>query len=264
MRTIGADATQQAGVTPWRHPLSSPLKEAGMQKQVLTVVSALIAALSLPALAGSDLLAEGLCNFTGSWTDAGNALTAGDQLQLARMAEEPAPAEPAYDYGYRPLQFDEVADLTRMHRAMMRDLAIVRINGAPYRQPGLSIEGAGNELLLPVELRLAGVETLLPDDFPAGVASAVYQLENDLSGWPQKAGFGRRAEDAWHLEPAVARDPTPAVEFYSLFSTEQKRESPATAVARDERALPEPGGLAMLIAGVLGICAVARPRILSS
>jgi hypothetical protein len=233
-----------------------------MRKFLLTLISLLIAAGALwpvPAFALEKRLnAKDACNTTAALT-----YQVLDELREGgRRAWDLASGKAGVEYAARPAHFDEVADLTSMHRSLVRELSL-GAEEPSYHNLGLHLDSAAPRLMLVTER--TGVAAVDSD-----MHEQDYRLHTLLYEIQVKPPFGRWSPEG---ESDVERSPDQAsdekraaqlhdVQFYSLFSTELKNEEQEQPAA--DQPSPEPGGLALLIAGVLGICAVARPRILST
>jgi hypothetical protein len=114
-------------------------------------------------------------------------------------------------------------------------------------------------------------DTGKPRDFPEGPVAGVHKLENvpivrDDAG---KAPSGQGRSDSTdgvenHRQDtrlSLPQDAPRSVPGTTLTRNESRQEQ---WMRVPDRAMPEPGTWAVLIAGLLGICAVARPRIFSS
>ncbi len=138
--------------------------------------------------------------------------------------------------------------------------------------PAAKFDGTKRRLSRPsAGLQRVVADTGKPRDRPEGPVAGVHKLENvpivrDGAG---NAPSGQGLSDSTDGVEDHRRDTRPSL------PQDAPRSVPGTTLTRNDsrqeqwmrvpdRAMPEPGAWAVLIAGLLGICAVARPRIFSS
>jgi hypothetical protein len=218
-----------------------------MRELVTTFILLLAAALLRPVSAlALECDLTGACsssNIHGTWHYQGSEQpTDSGQMSFMRMV---TPIEQGYNTSFRSVWLDEITDPTHTHDLLVGCVPVVMHEAMPQRNFGLDLnKTARNSLLSQGQLAVFGANT-------------------GTRHFKHGSGSG----DIWFVQVEALLAPFQYLYhlFYSSFGTylpnNDRNEEwfGLSAIGH----LPEPGGGAMLIAGLLGMCVVARRRIFS-
>ena len=145
--------------------------------------------------------------------------TGSDHISFVRVRDN-APVVEGYNTSARPLEFDEIDDLTHTHDLLLADVPIVTINGVAYRQFGLDDNqtGANPDISLDA-LQLFVSATGNQTGFP-NVGTLVYDLDAGGDNWVHidySLNAGSGSGDVWFYAPDSLFAGATYVTLYSRF-----------------------------------------------
>jgi hypothetical protein len=195
----------------------------------------------------------------------------GSQMSFMQMANND-PVEQGYRSGFRSAWLAAAADLTHAHNLRVHSVPIVMIDGGAYQQLRLdSNQMAVNSLLSQDGLQVFGSNAAAPNGY-LNRRGLVYEIDtaggsdNNLVKMDDNLEHGSGSGDIWLSQPDALLVPFQDRYPHSPFGTylaKNDRSEEWFRISAIDSSIPEPGGGAMLIAGLLGMCAVARRRIFS-
>ena len=222
-----------------------------------------------------DLTTAGAqCSIDSAWyIQMDQQPTGSDQLSFVRIGG-PHREKDGYNTSFRPVQFDEITDLTHTHDLAVADVPIVQFNQSSYYQFGLDINQTGAHPLLSLDqVKVFGTNSTMNTGYSSttGFAGAtlVYNMDTTGDNWVKldySLNHGSGSGDMYMLIPTTALAGFTNVILYSQFGSNFRNndgfEEWFTTGA--QAPIPEPGTGALLLAGLLGMFAVMRRRIFKS
>jgi hypothetical protein len=244
-------------------------------RRVLTKLFTLGAVAALWPLSASavvcDLTTAGSsCNINDAWyLQMDQQPTGSDQISFVRVRSN-QPTVEGYNTSFRPVEFDEITDLTHTHDLSVADIPIVQFDGGSYYQFGLDINQTGRHPDLSLDrVEIYGSNSTNNTTYPDGLGTLVYSLDNGGDNWVHldySLNSGSGSGDMYLLLQTAALDGFSNVVLYSQFGSNFRNndgyEEWFTTSA--QAPIPEPGTGALLLAGLLGMLGVMRRRIFKS
>lgn len=194
--------------------------------------------------------------------------TGSDQIAFVRMATNQA-VEQGYNTSFRPVQFNEITDLTHTHDLLVSDVPIVNIGGVDYLQFGLDINQTGSNSLLSLDmLQVFGSNTGMQTGYNStlgtlGSTTKVYDMDGLLvDNWAKmdyRLNSGSGSGDIWFYLPESLISSYEYVYLYSKFGVNignndgyeewfvLQAQAPAPAP------IPEPASLLLMGSGLAGL-----------
>ena len=218
-----------------------------------------------------DLTSVGAqCNINGAWyLQMDQQPTGSDQKSFVRIGNNDATTQ-GYNTSFRAVQFDEITDLTHTHDLAVADVPVVQFQGASYYQFGLDINQTGSKPFLSLDqVRVFGTNSTNNTNFPSGVGTQVYSLDNGSNNWVKLdygLNHGSGSGDMYLLVPQALLGAFTNVVLYSQFGTNFRNNAGYEEwfVNHAQAPIPEPGTGALLLAGLLGMFGVMRRRVFGS
>ena len=236
----------------------------------LFALGAVAAALPMSASAVvCDLTTAGSsCNINDAWyLQMDEQPTGSDQISFVRIGG-PRPEKEGYNTSFRPVQFDEITDLTHTHDLAVADVPVVAYQGASYYQFGLDINQTGaNPLLSLDQVQVYGTNSTNNTNYPSGLGTLVYSVDTGGDSWVKldySLNHGSGSGDMWMLIPTTLLAGYTNVVLYSQFGSNFRNNDGYEEWFTTQAPIPEPGTGALLLAGLLGMLGVMRRRIAKS
>jgi hypothetical protein len=243
-------------------------------RKVLTklfTLGAVAALWPLSASAVCDLTTAGSeCQIGDAWyLQMDQQPTGSDQLSFVRIGG-PHQEKEGYNTSFRPVQFDEITDLTHTHDLLVADVPIVQFNETSYYQFGLDINQTGaNPLLSLDQVKVFGTNSTNNTNYSATTgfsgATLVYSMDTAGDNWVKldySLNSGSGSGDMYMLVPTTLLAGFTNVVLYSQFGSNFRNNDGFEEWFTTAQApIPEPGTGALLLAGLLGMFGVMRRRI---
>ena len=241
----------------------------------LFALGAVAAAWPMSASAFCDLTSAGSsCSIGDAWyLQMDQQPTGSDQLSFVRIGG-PHQEKEGYNTSFRPVQFDEITDLTHTHDLAVASVPVVQFQGTSYYQFGLDINQTGaNPLLSLDQVKVYGTNSTNNTNYSSSTgfagATLVYNMDGISNDWVKmdySLNSGSGSGDIYMLIPTTSLAGFSNVILYSQFGSNFRNndgfEEWFTTGA--QAPIPEPGTGALLLAGLLGMFAVMRRRIAKS
>jgi hypothetical protein len=247
-------------------------------RRVLTKLFTLGAVAALWPLSASavvcDLTTAGSsCSINDAWyLQMDQQPTGSDQLSFVRIGG-PHQEKEGYNTSFRPVQFDEITDLTHTHDLLVADVPIVQFNDTSYYQFGLDINQTGAHPLLSLDqVKVFGTNSTNNTGYSATTgfsdATLVYSMDTGSDNWVKldySLNHGSGSGDMYMLIPTLALSQFSNVILYSQFGSNfRNNDGYEEWFTTAQAPIPEPGTGALLLAGLLGMFGVMRRRIFQS
>ena len=192
--------------------------------------------------------------------------TGSDQLSFVRIGG-PRPEKEGYNTSFRPLEFDEITDLTHTHDLAVAAIPTVDFQDTSYYQFGLDINQTGAHPLLSLDqVQVFGTNNTMNTGYDSGgLGTLVYTMGAD--NWVKldySLNSGSGSGDMYMLIPTTLLAGYTNVVLYSQFGSNFRNNDGYEEWFTTQAPIPEPGTGALLLAGLLGLFGVMRRRISNS
>ena len=195
--------------------------------------------------------------------------TGSDQISFVRIGGT-KPEKEGYNTSFRPVQFDEITDLTHTHDLLVADVPIVQFQNTSYYQFGLDINQTGAHPLLSLDqVKVYGTNSTMNTNYPSGLGTQVYSLDTGGDNWVKldySLNSGSGSGDMYMLIPTTLLAGFTNVVLYSQFGTNFRNNDGYEEwfTTQAQAPIPEPGTGALLLTGLLGMFGVMRRRVFKS
>ena len=195
--------------------------------------------------------------------------TGSDQMSFVRIGDNKQEVQ-GYNTSFRPVQFNEITDLTHTHDLAVADIPIVEYQGGSYYQFGLDINQTGaNPLLSLDQVKVYATNSTNNTNYDtgAGFTNLVYNMDTGGDNWVKldfSLNHGSGSGDMWMLIPTASLAGFSNVILFSQFGSNFRNNDGYEEWFTTQAPIPEPGTGALLLAGLLGMFGVMRRRIAKS
>ena len=197
--------------------------------------------------------------------------TGSDQMSFVRIGDNKREVQ-GYNTSFRPVEFNELTDLTHTHDLALADVPTVTgPEGGTYYQFGLDINQTGAHPLLSLDqVQVFGTNSTMNTGYASGLGTLVYNMDTTtVDSWVKldySLNHGSGSGDMYMLIPTALLANYTNVVLFSQFGSKYRNndgyEEWFTTGA--QAPIPEPGTGALLLAGLLGMFGVMRRRIAKS
>lgn len=209
------------------------------------------------------------CNINEAWyLQMDQQPTGSDQISFVRVRSN-QPTVEGYNTSFRPVEFDEITDLTHTHDLLVADVPIVQFQDTSYYQFGLDINQTGRHPDLSLDqVEVYGTNSASNTTYPGGLGTLVYSLDNGDDNWVHldySLNSGSGSGDMYFLLQTTLLEGFTNVVLYSQFGSNfRNNDGYEEWFTTAQAPIPEPGTGALLLAGLLGMFGVMRRRIFKS